>query len=108
MKILKEFNINSCIRYYDSGYGLLEQNGMTQKKFYIIMEYGSKGDLVGRMENFCNDFSEEVFKYILYHLMKGVKDLHKIGICHRDIKPENIVFVGDEYMRFRICSFFYK
>lgn len=106
LKILNELNNNSCIRYYASGYGLLTRNNMSVKKFYIIMEYGSKGDLVDRMENFYNEFSEEVFKYILYQILKRVKDLHSSGICHRDIKPENIVLVGDEY-DIKLCDLGY-
>ena len=97
LKKVNESNINTCVKYYDSGIGSLTINGRLIKIKYIIMELAREENLFDKLFKTSNGFSEDVCKYILSEITKCTKDLHKIGICHRDIKPENIVFVGDKY-----------
>lgn len=104
LKRINEYETISCIKYYNSGIGTLIKDNIKQKIKYIIMEYGSKENLLDKIKKTSNGFSEEVGKYFLYKLIQGVKSLHKIGISHRDIKPENIVFVGDKY-EIKLCDF---
>ena len=103
LKKIKDSNINTCIRYYDSGTGSLTINGKTIKRKYIIMELANDENLLDKLLKTSNGFSEDICKYILSKIIKCTKDLHKIGICHRDIKPENIVLIGDEY-EIKICD----
>jgi mitogen-activated protein kinase 1/3 len=35
--------------------------------------------------------SEKHIKTILYNIILGVNDLHKLNILHRDLKPANIL-----------------
>ena len=100
---IAEFDITTSVRYYNSGIGTLTKDGKTELRRYIIMEYGSNGDLLSKIEK-SNGFSEDVCKYLLFKMIEDVKDLHKIGISHRDIKPQNFVLVGDE-CQLKICDF---
>ena len=97
LKKIGEYNINSIIKFFDSGFGPLTIGGKTENKYYIILEYGDKGTLYDNLDKIPDGFSEEVCKYIFYEILKAVKALHDKGICYRDIKPENILLVGDNY-----------
>lgn len=100
---LAESDITTSVRYYSSGIGTITKEGKTELRQFIIMEYGSKGDLLSRIKK-SKGFSEDVCKYLLFKIIEDVKDLHKIGVCHRDIKPQNFVFVGEE-CQLKICDF---
>ena len=104
LKKIGEYNINSIIRYYDSGIAPLAIGKKTQEKNYIILEYGNNGTLYENLENTSDGFSEDVCKYIFYEILKTVKSLHDKGICHRDLKLENILLVGDNY-DLKLCDF---
>ena len=104
LKKISGYNIDSIIKYYDSGIGPLSIDGKTQQKNYIIIEYGDNGTLYDNLENTSDGFSEDVCKYIFYIILKTIKALHDKGICHRDIKPENILLVGDNY-DIKLCDF---
>ena len=103
-KNITELKISSNIRFFSSGFGPLTINGKTQQKYYIILEYGSKGNLFDKIEKTPNGFSESACKLILFEIIKNVIALHEKGICHRDIKPENILLVGDNY-DIKLCDF---
>ena len=104
LKKISEYNINSIIKIFDSGFGPLTFKGKTQQKNFIILEYGDKGTLYDNLKNTSDGFSEDVGKYIFYEILKTVKALHDKGICYRDIKPENILIVGDNY-DLKLCDF---
>ena len=94
---ISENNIDSSIKFFESGSSLLNINGRTKQTNYIILEYCDKGTLYDKIENTSEGFSEDVCKYILFEIIKAEKSLNEIGICHRDIKLENILLVGDNY-----------
>ena len=96
-KMIQQINHPNLIKYYESEFEDLTQNGTTSKKMYTILEYGSKGCLFDALAKTKNGFTEDVCQYILLNVLNGVDALHKEGICHRDLKTENIVFVGDNY-----------
>ena len=106
MKKLDKYDILSNIKFYDSGIGLLTKDGLTEKRKYIIMEYGSEENLLKKVKKTPNGFSEDSGKYMLYEIVEAVKSLHKIGITHRDIKPDNMFFVGEgQNMKLKLCDF---
>ena len=104
LKIIDKYNINTIIKFYDSGIEPLTIDGETKKRNYLILEYGDHGTLYDNLDKTSDGFSEDVSKYIFYKILKTVKDLHGKGICHRDIKPENFLLVGDNY-EIKLCDF---
>jgi len=104
LKKINEYNINSIIKFYEAGFGHLTIDGNTQEKYYIVLEYARKGNLLKKLEKTSHGFSEDVCKYIFYKILKIVKALHEKGICHRDLKPENILLFGANY-DFKLCDF---
>ena len=94
---LKEINLPSNIRCYAYGEGYLEQNKISEKKMFLILEHGSHGSLFDKISGRKNGFSEEVCQYMLLKILDAVEGLHKEGICHRDLKPENIVLTGNNH-----------
>lgn len=58
-------------------------------KLFLVYEYVEGGDLEDLMED--EVFSEDVAKYIIKQVLKGINKLHKNGIIHHDIKLENII-----------------
>ena len=104
LKIIDKYNINSIIKFYDSGTEPLTIDGETKRRNYLILEYGDHGTLYDNLDKTSDGFSEDVSKYIFYEILKTVKALHGKGICHRDIKPENFLLVGDNY-EIKLCDF---
>ena len=86
--------IINCI---DSGNGpFIEENGSSENKNFLILEYASHRSLYDYIENEIG-LSEDTCKILLYDILKGVSALHERGICHKDIKPDNILLCGDNY-----------
>ena len=96
-KMIQQINHPNLIKYYESDFDDLTQQGNTTKKMYAILEYASKGCLFDALIKTKTGFTEDVCQYILLNLLNAVDALHKEGICHRDLKTENIVLVGDNY-----------
>ena len=101
---INELDINSCIKFINSGIGTFIKDDKAELRKYIIMEYASNGDLFTKIDKTSHGFSEDVCKYLLYEIVKGVKELHNKGISHRDLKPQNFLLVGDE-LDLKICDF---
>jgi len=67
----------------------------TITNFYIIFEYLNGGDLESYTKKFVNKnkkpFPEEIVKYIIKNVLKGLYSLNSQNIIHRDIKLSNIL-----------------
>nr|XP_023699367.1 serine/threonine-protein kinase NIM1-like [Paramormyrops kingsleyae] len=65
----------------------------TTKNIYLVMEYGSKGDLDShtRAKGYLSEMeSKEIFSQIL----SAVMHMHDKNIVHRDLKAENIILTS--------------
>ncbi|MBQ7209303.1 MAG: protein kinase [Paludibacteraceae bacterium] len=62
--------------------------GWTGGNPYLLMEYCPQGDL-------CGSIKEQDMEQYLFHILYGLRDLHRNGKVHRDLKPENVLIKAD-------------
>ena len=74
----------------------------TDKKYYILMDFCSKGELFNYIVE-RQHLSEEKSAFFYYQLINGIEYIHKKGICHRDLKPENLLLT--EKNKLKIIDF---
>ena len=67
-------------------------------RYYIIMEYCSKGELFDHIVK-ENQFSEEKSAFLFYQIISGVEYIHSKKICHRDLKPENLLLNSEDELK---------
>jgi serine/threonine protein kinase len=85
--LINEINI---MRIVDSEYSVkLEAVYETKNSVYLVLELLEGGEIF-KIDN--GKLVKSHAKYILYHLLKGLRDLRKVNIIHRDLKPDNIIF----------------
>ena len=70
---------------------------------YIILDYGSEGDLISYIYYNKKGLDNKTAKLIFHKLLKGLEAIHKSGICHRDLKIDNILM--DKNFNPKICDF---
>ncbi|KAI8327174.1 kinase-like domain-containing protein [Choanephora cucurbitarum] len=91
-KLISEFCIASALEHLNICKTLdlvLDE----KKRYCIVMEYCSGGDLYsyikeGHLEDSIDE-THDLFK----QLLTGLSYLHELGVAHRDIKPENLLLV---------------
>lgn len=85
--IMKTLNHPNVIRYYDS----YIRNG----KFYIMMEYASKGCLHQFIaKSRPNLLEPQQVMNLFVQILMGLHHIHLKRIIHRDLKPQNIFLTG--------------
>jgi len=57
---------------------------------YFVMEY-AEGVTLSRVLKTEGNLSEERLRKILFPILNGLEEVHRLGVLHRDIKPENII-----------------
>ncbi|KAJ3211202.1 hypothetical protein HDU67_004725, partial [Dinochytrium kinnereticum] len=63
----------------------------TSKKFYIVFEMASGGELFDRIVK-RSSLTEPEAANVIFQLLSALSHLHQHNIIHRDIKPENILY----------------
>ncbi len=61
---------------------------------YIVMEY-AEGDTLSDILKKNGKLSPRQLEAILFPLLDGLEEVHKMGVFHRDIKPGNIIVRND-------------
>eukprot|EP01103_Thecamoeba_quadrilineata_P014095 TRINITY_DN4097_c0_g1_i2.p1 TRINITY_DN4097_c0_g1~~TRINITY_DN4097_c0_g1_i2.p1 ORF type:complete len:536 (-),score=105.69 TRINITY_DN4097_c0_g1_i2:112-1719(-) len=74
----------------------------TEKFFYLVMEYASKGEVLEYIEK-NGPFSEQQAVKYFYQILIALQLLHAHRIVHRDLKTENLLF--DSKQNIKIIDF---
>ena len=80
----------------------------TKERYYIFMEYCSKGELFNYIVD-KQHLSEDEASYFYYQLINGLEYIHSQNIVHRDLKPENLLLGKGNILKiidFGLSNFF--
>ena len=94
---LEKINHKNIIKVFGHGLGMLQTSqGLTQKIYYIIMEYVDHGSLLSQLGDNMG-FGEDFGRLIFAQLLDGLEVIHNSNVVHRDIKLENIMLSGSDF-----------
>ena len=85
--VLSSLNHPYIIKYEES----FQENTF----FYIVMEYANGGDLLQKIKERKNYFSESEVLHTFIQIALAVKCVHDKKILHRDLKAQNIFLMKD-------------
>ncbi|XP_076063432.1 serine/threonine-protein kinase Chk1-like [Oratosquilla oratoria] len=68
---------------------------MLEDKLQLVMEYCSRGDVQGNLEEIERKDALAYFN----QMMEGVEYLHSRGVAHRDLKPGNLLLTEDRVLK---------
>jgi len=101
-KLEKEYSILSTI----NSEHVIEVNSFKRKQnssymYMELMRYSLEALLItGRKSN--TRLKDNVIKCIIFSILSGLRDIHKLDIVHCDIKPGNILFNNTDI---KLCDF---
>eukprot|EP00931_Biecheleriopsis_adriatica_P054622 TRINITY_DN32154_c0_g1_i1.p1 TRINITY_DN32154_c0_g1~~TRINITY_DN32154_c0_g1_i1.p1 ORF type:complete len:454 (-),score=113.54 TRINITY_DN32154_c0_g1_i1:82-1443(-) len=98
LAILQRLDHRNIVRLYDV---FAPEGEANFDELYMVMELGD-ADLKSLVRKDVTLEALQV-KFILYHLLVGLKYLHSAGIYHRDLKPSNVLVNQD--CDVKICDF---
>ena len=82
-------NYENYINKSDSDYLIkfIDSNGINPNNVfnYIIFEYAENMSLIKYVEEKLGGFEEIYCKLIFEQILKGIQELHNIGLCHRNL-----------------------
>eukprot|EP01129_Flabellula_baltica_P012054 TRINITY_DN5388_c0_g1_i1.p1 TRINITY_DN5388_c0_g1~~TRINITY_DN5388_c0_g1_i1.p1 ORF type:complete len:637 (+),score=148.49 TRINITY_DN5388_c0_g1_i1:135-1913(+) len=78
--------------------------GETEKKYFIVMELVSGGELFDDLV-YHGYYSEQKAATVIIQLLNALKYLHDKGYVHRDIKPENLVYTNETKNEIKLIDF---
>ena len=64
---------------------------MTPSKYYLVMEYSARGDLLTYVDSTAGLLDDAEVRSLVTQLLRGVAFCHSLGVKHRDIKMENLL-----------------
>ena len=88
-------NYENYINKSDSDYLIkfIDSNGINSNNVfnYIIFEYAENMSLIKYVEETLGGFEEIYCKLIFEQILKGIQELHNIGLCHRNLTLDKIL-----------------
>jgi serine/threonine protein kinase len=80
----------------------LHHHAETNDRFFLIMQYAKRGDLLDIILKSQHLNAEQSRKWFA-QLVLGVEYMHSVGVCHCDLKPDNIFI--DEHDNVKLGDF---
>ena len=66
-----------------------------KKYLYLVMELCQGGELMERLSERYEPFSEKEAAVLMEKMLKAIIHCNSNNVSHRDIKPENIMYTHD-------------